>query len=507
MEPMEPRYLLSADLLPIQMGADGDADDFSLRLHTDALGLDHVQVVDNLDGTIVDQRLLQETSGVAITGSQFDDRLSIELESFIPFALPQGILFDAGQGADMLELLGSQFDSVDYGLLDTGQGHVDFAANGSALGLDFSGIQDLTDKLDAAARLFRNDSGASQSLRLGDDGTAGDEVSVLESVGVDLLTPITFDSPTAMLMLQAGDLGDTLIIGKLDLDAAVAVLEVRGGAGDDSYLLEQDWGEVSIAESAGGGTDTLDFSALNGDPVTVALNPLVISNGTNRVSFTAGSAAQIESLTGADIDISGSADALKTELLDGLQQTVDFVRNAAEVGDLATELPLIGGSAEVTVAKALDFAEALDEVRLEVGKFFDGIPGDLTTDKLLERLNTELAGVLDHLGAAVLSPKALIDSDVSAGDLYQFALVIDGEAVALSATGAERPGRVGRRARSRPGLGRRNRGQDRRNAARRQDRPAGARRADRRLLGRGCGRERQQAGLHGGSAGRTRQGR
>lgn len=125
---------------------------------------------------------------------------------------------------------------------------------------------------------------------------------------------------------------------------------LSGGSGDDTYKFGNAWNTAIVDESAGAGTDTLDFSLLNRDPITIELNPLVITNGANRVSFS--DAAHIENMAGANVNISNIAAAVETELLDGLQQTVHFVRNAAEVGDLATELPLIGGSAEVTVAKA-----------------------------------------------------------------------------------------------------------------------------------------------------------
>src|SRR5207248_9551768 len=88
----------------------------------------------------------------------------------------------------------------------------------------------------------------------------------------------------------------------------------------------------------------------------------------------------------------------------------------------------LGGSAKVTVAKALDAAEAIDELRFEVQHFFD-THGSVTTDDLKNQLNSVFSGVtktLTHLGAAVLSPEGIADANIASADVYQFKLTLDG---------------------------------------------------------------------------------
>src|SRR5207244_9355499 len=98
-----------------------------------------------------------------------------------------------------------------------------------------------------------------------------------------------------------------------------------------------------------------------------------------------------------------------------------------DVGQLATSLPLLGKNAKVTVAKALDAAEAVDELRFEVQHFFD-THGAVTTDDLNNQLNSIFSGAtktLSHLGAAVPSPEGISDANIATADVYQFQLTLD----------------------------------------------------------------------------------
>ena len=111
-------------------------------------------------------------------------------------------------------------------------------------------------------------------------------------------------------------------------------------------------------------------------------------------------------------------------------EIVTFVRNLAASGNFLTDLPVIGKNADVTISKALDFAEALDEVRFQVEKFFDGLPS-LTTQQLITFLNDKFqvagvsyVGALDHFGAAIFSAKSI--ATTLGGEEYDFKLTIDG---------------------------------------------------------------------------------
>ena len=109
LEPLEPRYLLSADLMPFSVAMDAGGDDFTLRLDAET---DYLQLLDNAGASrLVAEQALGSTSEVRITGSDADDRLQIDFGA--EFALASGIHFDAGFGSDALEIFGGTFAAID----------------------------------------------------------------------------------------------------------------------------------------------------------------------------------------------------------------------------------------------------------------------------------------------------------------------------------------------------------------------------------------------------------
>ena len=114
----------------------------------------------------------------------------------------------------------------------------------------------ITAKFDASTGLY--------DLQIFFDGGAGDDELLIDGVfpitvyavggtGNDTLMGGHFRS-----FLFGGDGNDTLIVG-----GGYSVL--TGGRGDDSYVLGDHWGEAVINENVGGGTDTIDFSAVSAD--------------------------------------------------------------------------------------------------------------------------------------------------------------------------------------------------------------------------------------------------
>jgi hypothetical protein len=107
---LEPRLLLSAD--PFSYAAAADTGfDLSLRL-IDELGGPTIQLVEHLESggsTVVAAKLLSATSEVIVTGSDADDRFSIEFETGSALE-GLAISFDGGAGSDTL--LGAGPDSI-----------------------------------------------------------------------------------------------------------------------------------------------------------------------------------------------------------------------------------------------------------------------------------------------------------------------------------------------------------------------------------------------------------
>jgi Ca2+-binding RTX toxin-like protein len=230
LEPLEPRYLLSADLMPFTVAVAPDGGDFTVRLDVDAQLL---EVFDVTTGEIVDQRALQETSELRIVGSDSADRLTVDFEA--PFALSLGLTFEGGLGADELHIVNGLFSSVVYHADGFGKGTVDLIDGLTDVQLNFDGVESLSDRSAAAERRFVNETGTSQQIRLADDVNPDDGISTIHSAAGDGFTAISFTSPTELLTLAAGDSGDTVILAGLD-GAATAALAVEGGAGNDTLV-------------------------------------------------------------------------------------------------------------------------------------------------------------------------------------------------------------------------------------------------------------------------------
>ena len=231
-----------------------------------------------------------------------------------------------------------------------------------------------------------------------------------------------------------GDAGaDAVHVGNIGTSSE---LTAAGGTGNDTYYFGDAWGQVTINEGAeSGSVDKLDFSAYTGTirfafPGAGAIE-LIGSDG-SKVILSSASVGNIENIIGANIDLTGSLASVKTELVGGLRKLVDFTRDLADVGQFATALPLIGKNAEVTIGKALGFAEALDEIRFQVEEFFDDL-SSLTTKDLIDFLEAKFTaggsayvGALKHLGAAILAGKPILDTDIEAADIYDFKLTVNG---------------------------------------------------------------------------------
>ncbi len=73
---------------------------------------------------------------------------------------------------------------------------------------------------------------------------------------------------------MSGSDGGDRIEGGADNDA------LTGGSGNDTFVFGDGWGTDSIAESSGGGTDTMDFSAVTAN-LTVTLGSVTVTGDTN----------------------------------------------------------------------------------------------------------------------------------------------------------------------------------------------------------------------------------
>src|SRR5690242_18040065 len=490
-EPLEPRLLLNAQ--PLALAA-ATAADLSIHIADDN-GTPTIQIVDdnapNAASRVLASQALADTSSVHIQGSDQNDTLTIDAR-VVASGVP--IDFVGGSGTDTLagppvdstwHIIGANAGTVgnvtfsgvenltgapdnqdtfvvaaggSVGAIEGGAGGFDtirIEAGGYALRtytgtgphsgsidldgtvIQYSGVEPIAD----------SDPGGAIVFNLPDTGNP--DVTLTSSSASDFLlsgstfesTPFTVTGATTSVTINLGSGDDTITLSGLSGTNIDGKLTIAGEDGNDAFKLDDDWGVgVAIAETAGHGTDTLDFgpysdTGASRDAITitpdVSGNLTISGKNGSTLTLTSTSADNVENLTNANIDLTGSA---KDALVGGLSAMATFARNVAQVGELATSLPLIGKNAEVTVAKALDFAEAVDELRFQVQQFFAD-HATVTTDTLIADLNTLLHGLtpesLAHLGPAVLSPLAISDPSIAASDVFEFHVGLDSHTVTV----------------------------------------------------------------------------
>ncbi|HXF83080.1 MAG TPA: LEPR-XLL domain-containing protein, partial [bacterium] len=405
-------------------------------------------------------------NGIAFSGIENLQGAADNEDTFIftPGGGVSGQVHGGPGGFDSLRISGGSYATVGFTITGAQSGTVDL--DGSVIAYD--GLEPVDLDADAEDAIFNLTAGADVVV-LEDDTDAGDDESRLAVTfgespifvnptatltinalgGADSITINALDSSfNADVTINAGGDGDTIRINAKTGDGTYTL---SGGPGDDTYQFDDNWGaNVVVVEAAGEGTDTLDFGPYSDlaprDAITLIPGPggsltvaAEVSDGSS-ISLSATSADNFESLINANLDLSGMVDAPADELIAGLNGLVTFLKNLAAVGNFAQALPLLGGSADVAVAKIVGFAEALDELRLEVQRFFDAVPS-VTTDDLIGYLNLLFTGAgrdLASLGAAILSPKSVNDTLVESGDTYAFNLSLDGGgATPISVTGVD----------------------------------------------------------------------
>ncbi len=256
LEPLEPRYLLSADLTPFIVDMIGpDGDEYTLRYDQ---ATDFLQVIDDTTGEIVDQKLLQEISEIRIVGTEQDDRLTIDLANFV---VPGGITFDGGLGSDELNIINGNFDSATHNASAFGAGVFDMVNGADTQNIGYSAVETIHDSSAAAARIFANETGVGQTVRLTDDATPGDGVFTVDSAGTGGFSPVSFASPTGSVSLVAGDSGDTIAVDDSASGAAPAI-DVQGGLGIDTLLGADSANAWTIDGADSGTVDDVAFSGV-----------------------------------------------------------------------------------------------------------------------------------------------------------------------------------------------------------------------------------------------------
>ena len=297
-EPLEPRLLLSADLM--HTAAAGVALDATLKL-ADVGGAQEVQLVDNGSGSILGQAALDHDNfTVDVQGADQNDALTIDFGD-TPLAYTVNVQFDGGAGSNTLAGPGqnavwnitgtnsgtltepdtgqvqAQFSQVQNltgaadnqdtfivgadgsltGLVDGGAGGFDslvldggtfgsvaYTASGPHSGtidrdgsvISYAGLEPVTDLSAVADRTFTT-GGLTDNARLSE---SGGNLTIQSLDAIPTFESLTFAKPTDSLTIDlGGDLGLPMSADKLDIQALSmdASLTVNGGDGRDEVTV------------------------------------------------------------------------------------------------------------------------------------------------------------------------------------------------------------------------------------------------------------------------------
>ena len=289
-EPLEPRMLLSADLM--HTTAAGVALDATVRV-ADVAGSQVVQLVDNGSGAVLEAAALDQDVNLTVLGADRNDALAIDFDAG---ALAQrvSVQFDGGGGSNTLKgpaadltwnITGSgagevgdvRFSHVENlvgaadnqdsfvfgagaslaGLLDGGAGGFDslvldggtfgsviYTASGPHSGtidrdgsvISYAGLEPVTDLSAVADRSFTTGD-LTDNARLSE---SGGNLTIQSLDAIPTFESLTFAKPTNSLTIDlGGDLGLPMSADKLDIQALGmdASLTVNGGDGRDEVTV------------------------------------------------------------------------------------------------------------------------------------------------------------------------------------------------------------------------------------------------------------------------------
>lgn len=177
-EPLEPRLLLS-DMS--YSAAPGVAIDAILKLQKDD-GADTLQLINNKDGSVLQSQAASETAAVVITGSEQDDKLTVDLST--PFSTPMAFNDPCKNDNDTLQVIGGDNTSTLSG------------TEGAVSGVNFSGIENVMVAGDGnGAYVFGRPFTDAQKTADGNTGYIGDQVFYLDLTGAE---DITYEGPVVI---------------------------------------------------------------------------------------------------------------------------------------------------------------------------------------------------------------------------------------------------------------------------------------------------------------------
>ena len=254
-------------------------------------------------------------SRIDVQLGEADDRLTVSFVNGNP-VVAGGLDYDGGGqfagGGDALTLNGGTFDTVEHRLLSAHDGSVHL--DGSTI--TYVGLEPIDDNTMAGTRIF-SFTAADETIRLSDDGDAGDNESLIDSTEGE---SIEFVNPSTELIIQTGALGGSGadIVSTEGLDSLFGA-DVTYVAEDDDQVIFQ-----SVATFTNGGSVDVTGGVISVQPgITLATTNGVFPAGDIQFAghtITAGVASQ---LLANDLGTPGDISLLATAVAFGDPDNVE----------------------------------------------------------------------------------------------------------------------------------------------------------------------------------------
>jgi len=255
-------------------GTSGD-DDFEVR-RVSSGGADLIQVLRG--GVVVDSRPTDTVTMVTINGDDGDDTLTVNyFGSGGFFTAPIAFNGNGQTSGDDIVILGGSVDTVTHQFDNDNDGNFTVELGGQSQTTTYTGLEPVTDNLNATDRVFTF-TGGGETIALSDDGGAGNGMSLIDST---LGESVAFVNPSGSLTINAGSGSDTVNLTGLDstFDADLSVNgdgTASGGAADVNVSGDLDVGAGTVTIGGDGNVSTV---SLNGGSLTTTGNVSVAATG------------------------------------------------------------------------------------------------------------------------------------------------------------------------------------------------------------------------------------
>lgn len=360
-EPLEPRLLFSADLMPLVVDMADVGSDVTLLLNSTAGTIEVYDTVNPASGPLVSQKL-NETSEIVIKGvDNRNDTLTVDFTA--PFF--KDITFQGGAGAfDSLVINGGQFDSSTYIATGPDAGTIDLQDDASNARITYSGLEPITDNTATVDRTFAVPA-SGQQIRMTDGSAAGR--TLIDSNGTGGFESIDFINPTGSLTINALGGNNTFILG--------------------SYSFNK-----PLTLNGAGGTDTIQ--ATRNESMTLSNSSLSFNTSGQTVTL---SSIEKASLTGGSLNNTLDASAFTgATTLNGGGTSGGIDRLKGGTGDTTYIFGNNWGNVEITEAggdDTLNFGPFTGALTLNSGQIVDSANAN---NKVTGPANTAVANV-EHI--------------------------------------------------------------------------------------------------------------